>query len=152
MSQLKSLYSISRIQSDRQFLVLQKKRNFITYLNQQLSELKVYSRSYQQSAVGNDEYHSGLLVHRQQFISRLSTQIDELVNRIENLNDDAAECADKWHYLEARQKAIASMYERKCAQDTYSKETADQKNIDELSRLSFANRSDGDQNIGLSYV
>ncbi len=152
MSQLESLLSISRLQSEQQLALLQQKRQSIAFMNQQLCELIDYSRSYQQSAVGTDGNLSSLLVHRQQFVSQLGAQIDELTNRISKLDDDAANCAAQWHSLDARQKAIESMYERKCLQDKYLEETIMQAHSDELARFSPANGFVSEQNVGSNYA
>ena len=152
MSQLESLLSIAQMQSERQLSFLRQKRHSIALLNQQLYELIDYSRLYQQSAVGTDGNLSTLLVHRQRFISQLSTQIDELTNRISKLNDDATDCAAQWHYFEARRKAIESMYERKCTQDNHVKKTIEQENNDERARLSSASGFDSGQHVGLHHA
>lgn len=138
MSQLESLLSIACAQSEQQLVALQKKRQSIAFLNQQLLELVEYSRSYQQGVVGTDDNLSTLLLHRQQFISQLSKQIEELTNRISTMTDDAAECAEKWHLAQAKQKAIESMQELRCSQARYSKAKMEQEESDEYSRFSTA--------------
>ena len=140
------------MQSERQLAELQQKKRFIAHLNQQLCELIDYSRFYQHSAVGTDNNLSTLLVHRQQFVSQLGAQIDELTHRISKLTDAAAECAEQWRYLEARQKAIASMYERKKQQDNYLREKITQQNSDELARFGSSNRFDAVQRQGLYHA
>ena len=152
MSQLESLLSITRMQSEQQLAVLQQKKQSIASLNQQFYELIDYSRLYQQSVVGTDDNLSDLLVHRQKFISQLSTQIDELTHRISKLNDDAEDCADRWRSFEARQKAVESMYERKNSQDKYVKESIEQRKSDELARSSSFSGFDSKQPLGLIYA
>ena len=150
MSRLESLLSITRMQSEQQLTVLQQKRQSIARLNQQLYELTDYSRAYQQRAVGTDGNLSTLLVHRQRFVSQLCTQIDELTHRISQLNVDAAESAEQWQYFEARKKAIESMYERRCSQDKYVKETIEQENSDDLARLSATWGFESEQHLGVN--
>lgn len=138
MPQLESLLSIARAQSELRLAALQKKRQSIAFLNQQLLELIEYSRSYQQSVVGTDDNLSTLLSHRQRFISRLSKQIDELTNRISIMTEDVAECAEKWHLAQAKHKAIESIQELRCSQARYSKAKIEQDKSDEFSRFSTA--------------
>jgi len=136
MSQLESLLSISRMQSEQQLAALHQKRQFIAQLSQQLNELVEYSRHYQQNAVGTDNNLSALLVHRQNFVSQLNVQIDVLSQRIAKLNEDAADCAAQWNYFEARKKAIQSMFEKQQTQNQYVKDKYVQESMDELARLS----------------
>jgi len=142
MSQLESLLSISKMQSEQQLAVLQQKRQTIALLNQQLNELVDYAQHYQQSAVGTTDNLASLLIHRQKFISQLSVQIDELSKRIEKLNDDAADCAAQWNYFEARKKAIQSMFDKQQLQDQYIKDKHAQESVDELARISSSGRFD----------
>jgi len=149
MSQLESLLSITRTQSEQQLAALQLKKQSIAYLNQQLLELIDYSRSYQQGIVGTDGNLSTLLLHRQRFVSQLSRQIDDLTNRISKMTDDAAACVEKWHFVDARQKAIESINERRSAQNRHSKAKMEQDKCDEFSRFSSASDLSLEHYVGL---
>ncbi len=152
MSQLESLLSISKMQSEQQLAVLQSKRQNIALLKQQLNELVEYAHHYQKSAIGTDGNLAALLIHRQKFVSQLSVQIDELSARIEKLNVDAADCAAQWNYFEARKKAIQSMFDKQQSQIQYVKDKIGQESIDELARLSSSRGFDNAMPRRLSHA
>ncbi|MBX2836807.1 MAG: hypothetical protein KTR35_08125 [Gammaproteobacteria bacterium] len=135
MSKLESLLSISRLQTEQQLAALQQKRRSIAYLAQQLSELMDYSGYYQEDPADSIDNLAALFTHRQTFVTQLHKQIGELSDRIETLNIDADNCAAQWRVFEAKQNAIASMYDQKCVQDAYKQEALARGDMDELARL-----------------
>lgn len=150
MSQLESLLSIARLQSSRQLELLQVKKQFIATMDKQLLELINYSRTYQKDSVGIDGHLSTLLQHKQKFVSQLRSQIDDLTVRISQLNVDAEECAAEWHSLEARQKAIESMYVKSCKQEEYEVSKADQAMLDEIAILCVDKSAEATQGRGIA--
>lgn len=135
MSQLESLLSIAKMQSDQQLSLLQSKKQFIQTMEQQLAELVEYSRDYQQDMVGVDGHVATLLGHRQKFVSQLRSQMDELKERIDKLKEEAEACSDVYLHYESRKNAVESMYEKECAEGIYELAKADQATLDELASL-----------------
>ncbi len=150
MSKLSALLSISRMQSQREHANLEKKRQSIVRLNKQLSDLVQYARSYQDTTVSSDSYIPALFGHRQLFITQLGEQIGELSDRVSTLKDSAAECEKRWQFLEARQQALESMYERKCLEDKKTQYVKELKEVDDIASSRHSGLDGSTRVLGVS--